>query len=403
MTRPRVAVYHDLPPGGALRSLWELVTRSRNELEHVVFTVDRGDTAEGEPAGADDVEVHRLPLPPGSESPVGTWAREVPRLLAAERRLARRLDAAGFDAVVTHPSRRTQAPHLLSVLTTPSVYFAQEPRRQSFEYELRPWRRHRGVRRVAAAVVDTAIAGIDRTAARAATALICNSEHTREYLWRAYGREATVVPLGVDTDRFRPDPGTVRRHEVLAVAAIERPKGLDLAVDALALLPPDLRPRLRVVHNRADPRHRRELAERAADRGVEIVYDHAVDDETLVERYRHARLCLLTARVEPLGLTALEALACGTPVVAVREGGYRETVVDGVTGLLTDRRPEAVARALTTVLTRSFAPEPAFLHRQVARTRGWDTAVERYVEAVTAVIGTAGARSAAALHPQVTK
>lgn len=402
MARPRIAVYHDLPPGGAARALSELVTRSRHALEHVVYTFDRDDGPDTTVVDAEGIEQHREPLPVAADGKVGIWAREFPRLLAAERRLARRIDAEGFDAVVAHPSRRTQAPHLLSALTTPSIYFAQEPRRQSFEYDLRPWRRQRGARRLAAGAVDTVVAALDRAATRAATRVVCNSEHTREYLWRAYGRDASVIPLGVDTTRFRPDAGATRRHEVLVVAAIERPKGLDLAVDALALLPPDLRPRLRIVHNRANDHHRRELDGRAAAAGVELVYDHAVPDEELVERYRRARLCLLTARVEPLGLTALEAAACGTPVVAVREGGYRETVTDGVTGLLTDRRPEAVAEAVTAVLTGSFAFDPAALHRHVASTRGWDTAVDRYVEAVVATMRAPDTVSAAR-RPHATK
>jgi len=54
--------------------------------------------------------------------------------------------------------------------------------------------------------------------------------------------------------------------------------------------------------------------------------------------------------LEPFGFVPLEAMSCGTAVVAVAEGGVRESVTDGVTGLLTPRSPAAFARALERVL-----------------------------------------------------
>jgi len=54
--------------------------------------------------------------------------------------------------------------------------------------------------------------------------------------------------------------------------------------------------------------------------------------------------------MEPFGLVPLEAMACGTPIVAVREAGVRETVRDGETGLLCERDPEEYARAVLALL-----------------------------------------------------
>ena len=60
-----------------------------------------------------------------------------------------------------------------------------------------------------------------------------------------------------------------------------------------------------------------------------------------------AMLMIYTPRLEPFGFAPLEANACGTPVLAVAEGGVRETIVDGVNGLLVDDDPRAMADAVT--------------------------------------------------------
>jgi glycosyltransferase involved in cell wall biosynthesis len=70
----------------------------------------------------------------------------------------------------------------------------------------------------------------------------------------------------------------------------------------------------------------------------------------MVRLYNQAQMFLFTPYKEPLGLVALEAMACGTPVVGIGEGGLRETIIDGVTGILTDRNPEEFAQAVSWML-----------------------------------------------------
>ncbi len=60
---------------------------------------------------------------------------------------------------------------------------------------------------------------------------------------------------------------------------------------------------------------------------------------------------LYTSQLEPFGLAPLEANSCGTPVVAVAEGGVRETIKDGLNGFLVDDEPEAIAQAIKLLLS----------------------------------------------------
>src|SRR5208337_3624094 len=74
-----------------------------------------------------------------------------------------------------------------------------------------------------------------------------------------------------------------------------------------------------------------------------------IPEEKLVEYYGRCRGLIATSKDDPVGMTAIEAMASGKPVVAVKEGGYLETVVDGKTGVLIDCTPEALVDAVKLV------------------------------------------------------
>jgi glycosyltransferase involved in cell wall biosynthesis len=71
-----------------------------------------------------------------------------------------------------------------------------------------------------------------------------------------------------------------------------------------------------------------------------------VSDDELIDILNRAAMMVYAPRLEPFGFTPLEANACGLPVVAVAEGGVRETVVDGINGLLVEPDEKAMARAI---------------------------------------------------------
>ncbi len=105
----------------------------------------------------------------------------------------------------------------------------------------------------------------------------------------------------------------------------------------------------------------------------------SVLDVELKRLYQTASVLLYTPHIEPFGLAAIEAMASGTPVVAVREGGPAETVVDGVTGFLCDRDPqqlgEAVLRLLDDAELRERMGRAAREH--TVQNWTWDRSVEQ--------------------------
>jgi glycosyltransferase involved in cell wall biosynthesis len=84
------------------------------------------------------------------------------------------------------------------------------------------------------------------------------------------------------------------------------------------------------------------------DVNLEIL--NLVDDDVLVKMYNQAKLVVYAPYLEPFGLVPLEAMACGTPIGAVKEGGMRETVIHNETGLLTEREESSFADAVGRLL-----------------------------------------------------
>ena len=87
---------------------------------------------------------------------------------------------------------------------------------------------------------------------------------------------------------------------------------------------------------------------RSLAKSYEVSFDvrKGVDDSELVMTLNRATAMVYAPRLEPFGFAPLEANACGLPVVAVAEGGVRETIIDGVNGFLVQHQPQMMARAI---------------------------------------------------------
>jgi len=186
---------------------------------------------------------------------------------------------------------------------------------------------------------------IDRSNFLCGHLVLCNSHYTREYVHRVYGLLARVCYLGIDVERFRP-LGLPREDFVLSIGRLDPRKGHELVIDALSRLPDRERPPLRIVGDQGSGKAAGRLETLAKDKGVKVHVCVDVTDEELVTLYNQARFVAYAPIMEPFGLVPLEAMACGTPVAAVREAGIRETVLHGEVGLLSERDADEFAGAM---------------------------------------------------------
>jgi D-inositol-3-phosphate glycosyltransferase len=199
-----------------------------------------------------------------------------------------------------------------------------------------------------------------RIAARADRIVASNLVERADLAWhlRADPARIAVIPCGVDLELFRPGDaagararlGVYAEGVLLFVGRLTPIKGLDTLLRALAALRSDglahTRLRLLVVGGtKGDPGDGAQLRRLAQDLGVGAWVDlrGPQPQDALPDYYAAADLCVMPSRYESFGMVALEAMACGVPVIASRVGGLALTVQDRVTGLLV---PEGDAGAL---------------------------------------------------------
>jgi D-inositol-3-phosphate glycosyltransferase len=250
------------------------------------------------------------------------------------------------------------------------------------------------------------LAGEERVAAAADRLLVPTPAEARQLveLYGAAPAKVRVVPHGVDRALFHPGDrdaardalGIAHRHVLAFVGRLQPLKAPDVAVLSLAALHrrrPDLDVELLVVGgasgNGGDEPAR--LARLAAQAGVDdrVRFLAPRPHDRLATIYRAADLVLMPSWSESFGLVALEAQACGTPVLAAEVGGLAHAVGDGTTGVLVaNHRPEAWAAEVERLLSnpRRLAAMGAAAAR-FAGVHGWDIAADRLLGIYGELVG----------------
>ena len=364
----RIAVWHALPSGGALRMLGDQL-RGLAARGHDLRVWSPPGAHAVDAAGFSYREVRwNAPVGGGGRSELAeAWRRRRADLDAFAEHCAacaREIDAWAPDVALAHPGDMYRPSALAMSLDTPSVLYLQEPDRRLFEAGFAfPWvaghgtRRRIGVSAVRRFVAELARVERKRIEVRDQTdwvhafdEVLVNSAFSREALLRAYGRRARVCLPGIDTERFgwQDRPQQVR-GTVLSVGALVDSKNPRFLVEAVAAAGPAVS-RFVWVANHVDEHCRAQVERVARDVGVVFELRDGVSDEELLAAYGEADVFVYAPRLEPFGLAPLEANATGLPVVAVAEGGVRETVVDGVNGVIVDQDAHELGAALANLL-----------------------------------------------------
>lgn len=196
----------------------------------------------------------------------------------------------------------------------------------------------------------------------------------RERIRRFYQRDSVVIHPFADLQKFQPIGGD-RGDFYLVASALVPYKRVDLAIHACRILDR----RLIIVGIGPEQKRLRALA----DDGVE--FTGSVNDETLRDLYSNTRALLFPGE-EDFGIVPVEAMACGTPVIAYGKGGALDTVIDNQTGLFFwEPTVEALVQAIS-----QFESQSGIFSRGVCRRQALRFSLEKFHGELTTFIGNAG-------------
>ena len=357
----KIAVFHNLPSGGAKRSLYTYI-KYLTEKNHIV-DVFIPDTANEDYLPLDSVASNIIVYPVKrsffreklysifSYVPAIIKKVSVNNVMNTEKQIAEELNESDYDIVYCEQDQFTMTPVILKYLKKKNVYYCQQPiRKEKILADVNNQKKKTGffTKPIISSFANYFVNYIetrdyerDLEFSGYATNILANSYFSHESILRQYGKNAYVSYIGVDVNLFKAF-GLKRENFVLSVGTCIPPKGYDFIIKSLANIPESQRPKFVIVGNSSD------------ERWVQYLNELAEENEVKLNK---AKLVVYAPYLEPFGYVPLEAMACGTPVVGIREGGLKETILHNKTGLLTQRDEKEFAKAIVTLLNNDDAWE----------------------------------------------
>jgi glycosyltransferase involved in cell wall biosynthesis len=249
-------------------------------------------------------------------------------------------DLAGFELVIS--SSHCVAKGIVPPPDGSHVCYCHTPMRYAWDQEHAYFPRRRGLPARLRSLTLTALRAWDAASAARVDLFLANSSFVAQRIRAFYGRDAEVVHPPVAVDFFTPPPMQAPTLAAAAAAADGDREAGDYALVVSALAPYKrvevaiaACARAGIALRIAGDGPERERLARLAGHGARLL--GRVGDAALRDLYRGARL-LLQPGIEDFGIASVEALACGTPVVAAARGGVLDVVEDGRHGVLYDDR-----------------------------------------------------------------
>lgn len=327
----KIAIFYHLAFGGAKRVVMEHAKGLKNKGHAVDLYVINSEVDAFDPSPFCD-NVYNYSIKLNASFPfIKRFINDYKNfyvLRNLHKQIAYEIDKRHYDIVIVHPDKLTQAPFLLRFLKTKSAYYCQEPLRIVYEYAFRLQEKVGILKRLYEELTRLYRKEIDRKNVRHASLTIASCYYVRERMIESYDVYPKVVYCAVDEKVFRPVP-VKRKNQIFYVGAPGLwTDGYDLVKDALKRIPALIRPKLCIVS------WKKSNGERLTEQELIVIYSESL-------------MTLCTSRLETFGLVPLESMACGTPVIATKVSGHRETVLDKKTGFLVDFDPKELAEKIT--------------------------------------------------------
>lgn len=287
---------------------------------------------------------------------IESWAAKIPgfktKLHSPLRFLAPKIwegfDFSGYEVVISSSSW-----YMTKGIRVPPktlhVSYIHTPPRYLYGYDTSVnWRKYWPIR-VYAGIVNKGLRQYDYETAQEVDVLVANSKEVQKRIAKFWRRESKVIypPVTVQTNSKSKFQMTNKNY-YLTGGRLVGPKHFEVAIEAAN----QLKVPLKIFGTGPQESYLRSIA------GETVEFVGKVDEVKLAELYGGAKAFLALAEDEDFGITPVEAMMCGTPVIAYEGGGYRESVVEGETGtFVRELTSEGVKEGIQKIEARSWKIE----------------------------------------------
>ena len=250
-----------------------------------------------------------------------------------------------------------------------------------------PWADESAVAEGRASISSALKKNLERGVYKRSRMIIVLSEGFKERIvsdYKVFPERVRVIKPGVDLDRFQLNlddrAGDQSEFQICAVRRLDPRMGLDVAIRAMSLLDNNVVLKIAGV-GRDKTRLESLIEELSLTERVELL--GRVTDQEVVDLYNKSDLSIVpTVALEGFGLVVLESLACGTPVVASRQGGLIDALAPFRDDMLVEPgNHHELASAILSAATNKAGPSPSEC-RSFAELHGWSNVVESHISAI---------------------
>lgn len=221
----------------------------------------------------------------------------------------------------------------------PHLYYVLSPRRAYYDMYRETLKDHNIIIKLIYTIGLNLFAAYDRyIVGKNVKNIACISHNVRNRIRQAYQRDVPVIYPPIYTDKYKYLPS---EGYWLSVGRVDKWKRIDLQVEAFRKIPD----KKLIIVGKISPNCEK-IVQNAS---FNVSFISNVSEEKLIELYSKCEGFITTAIDEDFGLTPIEAMSSGKPIVATKEGGYLETIIDGHTGILVAPDVEEIIKAIQTI------------------------------------------------------
>ena len=328
----KIAVFHELPDGGARSATKKFsnILQSLGNIVDLYYVSEKEDNFKG--FKLNKVYFYKF-IPKGWKgkdwkAKIYEDTTELYKLYNLEKKIANEINSKQYDLTLINASKFIESPFILRFIKSFKVFYAHDPNYRAMYEDIFKPSKNIGFVKYNYEIINRFFRRkFDKENLRRADLVIANSLFAKQVIKKTYGLDSKVAYLGVDDSLFKMGNGD-KEIDVLFVGDKSKIDGYDLLTESLSII----KPRINTLIVPGDS-------------------GWISDQKEMVRIYQNSKIVVCLAINEPFGLVPLEAMSCGVPVIAVNEGGYRETVVDKKTGFLINRNSHELAEKIKILLS----------------------------------------------------